>query len=291
MEKESFINSVNLNSNTNFPYLVLNVVNDHAYPRNPGFQVMHWHEDLQFIYVIEGRIDVRTLDASYKVTQGEAFFINKNVIHHVKRIGNCHYNSFLFPSYFLDFYPTSPVSALTRNITANTGMPVFHFRETVKWQSAVIELLTQLAALENDKPEFYPYEVLLKLSSLWLLMLKNLDLSFAKKESAPNLRMQTILRYIEDHYAEALSLADLAGSAHISKSECARCFHSCLHTTPYQYLTEYRLSRAAQLLKTTNDSVGSIAEQTGFQQVSHFGKCFREKTGCSPREYRKKNSP
>lgn len=71
--KDRFINSVNLNSNTNFPYLVLNVVNDHAYPRNPGFQVMHWHEDLQFIYVIEGKIDVRTLDVSYKVTQGEAF--------------------------------------------------------------------------------------------------------------------------------------------------------------------------------------------------------------------------
>lgn len=47
--KNNYINSVNLNINSDFPYLVLDVINDIAYPRNPGFQVMHWHEDLQFI--------------------------------------------------------------------------------------------------------------------------------------------------------------------------------------------------------------------------------------------------
>ena len=46
MEQRLYINSVNLNQNTDFPYLVLDVVNDNSYPLNPGFQVMHWHEDL-----------------------------------------------------------------------------------------------------------------------------------------------------------------------------------------------------------------------------------------------------
>ncbi len=40
-EKEKYINSVNLNSHTDFPYLVLDVIGDKSYPRNPGFQVMH----------------------------------------------------------------------------------------------------------------------------------------------------------------------------------------------------------------------------------------------------------
>ena len=54
LEKENYINSVNLNIDTDFPYLVLDVEGDKACPRNPGFQVMHWHEDLQFIYVLDG---------------------------------------------------------------------------------------------------------------------------------------------------------------------------------------------------------------------------------------------
>ena len=55
MEKDRYINSVNLNAGSRFPYLVLNVVDNQSTPRNPGFQVMHWHEDLQFIAVSDGR--------------------------------------------------------------------------------------------------------------------------------------------------------------------------------------------------------------------------------------------
>lgn len=69
-EREKYINSINLNSQTDFPYLVLDVVNDRSYPRNPGFHVMHWHEDLQFGYVLEGAVVLETLDESWKVSEG-----------------------------------------------------------------------------------------------------------------------------------------------------------------------------------------------------------------------------
>ena len=48
-ENRRFINSINLNAGTDFPYLVLEIINEQSFPRNPGFQVMHWHEDVQFI--------------------------------------------------------------------------------------------------------------------------------------------------------------------------------------------------------------------------------------------------
>ena len=64
-DQKAFINSVNLNRHTDFPYLVLNVKDDTSYPLNPGFRVMHWHEDLQFIYVINGAVCVKTLEGRY----------------------------------------------------------------------------------------------------------------------------------------------------------------------------------------------------------------------------------
>lgn len=124
-EREKYINSINLNSQTDFPYLVLDVVNDRSYPRNPGFHVMHWHEDLQFGYVLEGAVVFETLDESWKVSEGEGFFINKNVIHTVRRLGNCHYKSFIFPTYFLGFYEGSPARDIVDSITETRKSPAF----------------------------------------------------------------------------------------------------------------------------------------------------------------------
>ena len=137
------------------------------------------------------------------------------------------------------------------------------------------------------KDEFYPYEVLTHLTALWLTMQKNMALPQPKAVSASAKRMQLFLDYIKEHYAQDVTLEQLAQSANVSKAECLRCFHQTMDMTPYKYLMEYRLSQAAELLKKTDKPVGEIAASVGFRQVSHFGKCFREKTRLSPRDYRK----
>ncbi|MDO4545776.1 MAG: AraC family transcriptional regulator [Bacillota bacterium] len=286
-EREKYINSVNLNINTDFPYLAIDVVDDRSYPVNPGFQVMHWHEDLQFIYVEEGSAEVLTLDDSVRAQAGEGIFINKAVVHDVKWYGNCHCTGFIFPPYFLEFYAGSPAKAFVESITSNEQLPLLRFTPSVNWQKDVIDILKQLVELKRNKNEFYVYEVLVRLSTLWLIMRKNIAIPPERKESPVNIRMQKILRYIEEHYAEDITLSDLAESANISKSECSRCFRLSLDTTPYKYLTEFRLAKAAQLLRNTDEPIGNIAAGVGFHQMSHFGKCFREKTGSSPKEYRK----
>lgn len=287
-EKSSYINSVNLNSRTGFPYLVLDVVDDTPSRRNPGFRVMHWHEDLQFIYVAGGAVEIRTLRETEKLSQGEAVFINNNVVHCVQRVGSCHYNSFIFPAFFLKFYDGSPAGSLVDNVTANEKITILRIAPESEWQKKILAALRRLAALEKDKTAFsYTYEVLVNLSCIWLTMCMNMKIPSGLEADAASLRVQKVLRYIDQHYAEELTLSDLSESASISRSECTRCFRQCLGTTPYQYLLVYRLSKAAQLLKNTDMSIGDICADVGFQQMSHFGKCFREKTGLSPRDYRR----
>lgn len=149
-----------------------------------------------------------------------------------------------------------------------------------------------MVQIEKNKTDFYVYEILVRLSLLWLVMRKHVTLPQEQRESIVRLRMQKILHFIEEHYAEDITLTDLSMSANISKSECSRCFKLSMNTTPYKYLIEYRLSKAAQLLKKTNEPIGNIAAAVGFHQISHFGKCFKEKTGCSPKAYREmENNP
>ena len=98
MDKNRFVNSVNLNIGTRFPYFVVDAIDDKPFPPNPGFRLMHWHEDLQFILVTDGRITVQTLDEKVEVGAGEAIFINARVIHRITKIGTCR-RSF-FPACF-----------------------------------------------------------------------------------------------------------------------------------------------------------------------------------------------
>jgi len=287
--KDDYINSVNLNAESDFPYLVLDVINDQSYPRNPGFQVMHWHEDLQFIYVLDGEIEIKTLDALIKINKGGGIFINKNVIHFVKNSKFCHYKSFIFPDYFLKFYFGSPAKIFVENIVGKDELPICHFPKETEWCKSILYILSKLSELENRKTELYVYEVLCLLSQLWFEVCKNIQMPAETVDTITELRMQKFLKYINDHYGEELSLDRLAASANVSKSECLRCFKASMQTTPYKYLMEYRLSKAAELLKNSNEPIGNIADSVGFRQVSHFGKCFKEKTGLSPRDYRKKN--
>lgn len=280
------INSINLNAETNFPYLVLDVVNENIYPRNSGFQVMHWHEDLQFIYVIDGSIEVKTLDATVNLKAGEGIFINKNVIHLISKVETCHYNSFIFPDYFLKFYPGSPVENIVNSISGKTSLPFYHITAEKDWHNVILDNLKQLIFLEKNKTDFYVYEVLIIINKFWLCLSQNISLPEEYSNSIINKRMQKFLLYIQNHYSEEISLDQLSKSANVSKTECLRCFKISMQTSPYNYLMEFRLSKAAFLLKNTDNPIGNIASMVGFNQLSHFGKYFKEKTGYSPREYR-----
>lgn len=287
MNKEQYINSINLNNDTDFPYLVLDVMNDTSIPRNPGFQVMHWHSDLQFIYVIDGKIEVQTLNEKVIIDQGNGVFINKNLIHDVKRKGICHYKSFIFPDYFLKFYFNSPTEIFVDSIVENNEIKLCVLNKNVNWCRKILKNLKRLSMLEKDKNEFYYYQVLTLLSTIWLDLRPNIEIPTQKYKNITNERMKKFLDYIEKNYSNYISLETLAKSADVSVSECLRCFKTNLETTPYKYLIKYRLSKAANLLKSTNDTIEKISKSVGFNQLSHFGKCFKERTGFSPKDYRK----
>ena len=294
MSEQRYVNSVNLNQGSDFPYLVLDAVDDDAFPRNPGFRVMHWHDDLQFIYVLSGSVEVTTLETRMLLQQGEGAFINKNVVHLVQRQGPCHYKSFIFPDYFLKFYPGCPAAEALDQIESDQGLATMHITKSSAHQD-VLAALSKLCDLEPDHSPLYALEVLTALCALWLELCRvTQPRQAATQKNLTEERMTAFLRFIEQHYSETVSLDSLARSANVSKSECLRCFKVSLQVAPYQYLMEYRLSKAAELLRTTDAPVSKIANQVGFSQSSHFGKCFREKTGLTPTEYRRsgqRNSP
>ena len=74
--------------------------------------------------------------------------------------------------------------------------------------------------------------------------------------------------------------------AAISVRECSRCFDRCIGVSPIQYLNNYRLHMAAEMLLSTKASILEISENCGFNSAAYFSKLFSEAMGCTPHQYR-----
>ena len=285
----NYLNSANLNRESAFPYLSMDIEKGKSVPEPPGFHVMHWHEDFQFIYVLAGKVYLHTLDQTKIIPAGQGVFLNKNVVHLVSASSDGHYKSFLFPERLVSFYPGCPAVKYVKQIGDCPQITCIQLEPTFAWQKIILENLKRLVDVTPASSPCYEYEVLTLLTAIWLELAKNLAVPTAPAHDLTVNRMETFLRYIQERYAEDLTLDDLAGSAGVSKSECLRCFKLSMQDTPYHYLLEYRLQRAAELLTGSSRPIGEVAQTVGFSSQSHFGKLFRERIGCSPREFRGKN--
>ncbi len=92
---------------------------------------------------------------------------------------------------------------------------------------------------------------------------------------------------LRKNYQKELSLADLLTDAHMSKSYFLRLFRRYMGTTPYNYLVNFRITQAKELLVLTDHRVTEIAQEVGFGDASNFSTRFAKATGQSPLQYRK----
>ncbi|NRF37191.1 AraC family transcriptional regulator [Pedobacter foliorum] len=87
-----------------------------------------------------------------------------------------------------------------------------------------------------------------------------------------------------------LSVTSLAARIHQNSEYFSRLFQQYTGSRPLAYITERRIERAQYLIMTSNAKYADIAQQTGFENLSHFSRTFKKITGMSPGEYKKKHS-
>lgn len=255
--------------------------------------IWHWHDELELILVSEGTALIIVGSEKYTVTEGNGVFINAGVLHaaYVEGTPNCRFHSIVFhprlvgggiDSIFWQKYLKPLLSDSTRGAV--------YYDKSVDWHKEsldAIESAWQACVSERDGYEFVAREMLSRIVYLLtdhhsIIMNDISDKSIRNEE-----RMKNMLQFIHEHYAEELTTSQIATAAMISASECLRCFHAMIGTTPIQYVKQYRIQCAVELLKTTSMKVVDIGLQCGFQDMSYFSKTFKEMRGCAPQQYRK----
>ena len=100
-------------------------------------------------------------------------------------------------------------------------------------------------------------------------------------------RIHKILDYIEAHYAEPLSLTDVAGEFGLSREYFSRLFHKRIGLPFSQHLIRTRIAHFHNELVSTDKPVMELLDSCGITNYRQFSKLFKETYGCSPRELRR----
>ena len=111
-----------------------------------------------------------------------------------------------------------------------------------------------------------------------------------KERDAP--AIDSAVRFIERHYAEGdLSLTKIAGSVHLSPEYFCRLFKQKTGVSYGTYLTTYRLTRARELICTTDWKMAEVARQVGYENASYFSRLYKKHMGLSPEQERRRAPP
>lgn len=252
----------------------------------------HWHQEFEFIILAEGNSIVLAGSEKYLVKEGEGLFINSEVLHagFLTDTPACRYHSFVFhPALIGGSFDSVFWNRYLLPLMENKSLEGLHFSKDIPGQKEVLDITEhawQCFAKETPGHEFVVREALSKLIFSVFTNIPAQKKSPSQKSIRDGERMKLMMQYITEHYSEEITIGDLAECAMISESETLRCFHNTIHTTPIQYVKQFRIHKAAALLSSTDLKIVDIGTQCGFQEMSYFAKSFKKVYGCTPSEYR-----
>jgi len=254
----------------------------------------HWHDELEFAYVAAGSAKCVFGEREAILHEGDGLFVNVRNFHLIEMTGCplCQVRSIVIDPLLLSGGEDTVFQE--KYISPVIHVPAFPGAALLESDPQHADILTHIkkahTACETEQ-DAYECTVRYHLSMAMNGILRCFQAELKELASVAyhSRRTRTILDYIHEHYAQPLTLADMAASASICEREVQRCFRADLRLSPAAYLQNYRIHIARKMLLESSRSVLEIGMACGFQNPSHFCRIFRKHTGSSPAEFRQNN--
>ncbi|MCG7383648.1 AraC family transcriptional regulator [Paenibacillus sp. ACRRY] len=254
-----------------------------------GHIPLHWHDELQFVAVLQGTALFHINDQKISVSKGDGIFINSGAMHMAEDNGgdnNCIYlcinltPQLAAPS---DLY----VKYVHPYITA-TNLPFLYIDGGITWGAQILEAIRLIRTELVSQAPYYELKVASALLDMWTLLIKNgYALEHDASEMTRSRRIKDMLQWIHLNYADPVRLEDIARTGQLSRSETCRYFKQILRTTPMQYVMDYRIRKSIELLRLSDRSITEIAYEVGFNSTSYYIHQFRKSMKKTPLRFRR----
>ncbi len=261
----------------------------HIENRGQSFQIpVHWHDELEIIYVKSGFLTVNISGENYIGKPGDAFVVSPGNLHFMgSQTGTVDYFTFLFPLKYIAFRSDDMLDdKLIEPLNSGHLMISPEIKDTVKEQC---EQLARVYAAEIDKSESKITSQIRKKIILLQFIHELCKKGFIVENDTTgrNTVEKEMVSYIQQNYMGKILLREFGEQFHLSEKYISRYFKEHFHITLSQYVTYLRLEHAKQMLQETDISVTEVAMQSGYQNISYFIRSFKKTYGVSPLKYRK----
>lgn len=269
------------------------------YDQNLPFHIMaayveeypiHFHDEMEIIYVLEGSIYLRDVNTDYTLSQGDVYIINEREIHSLmhtqstNQVMLLHLDQVYLARYYENlknnFFVTDPeneddesIEAL-RTILAQILME--QTRRRIGYERSVMELIHALVrCLLSDFHYF-------KLTDSGF---KNAVAQRGNKVLAG--RLKRITDYMYDNYSSRLTLSEVAEREHLSTYYLSHAIRAATGLSFQELLAYIRVEESERLLLGGKKRLSEISDRVGFSAVRYYVKGFEKWYGMHPEEYRR----
>ena len=250
---------------------------------------LHWHKEMEIIYVICGTLFVRMSGEVVEGHTGDFIFIEPETVHHITSGGELlRFKSFVFSPRVLngcedDFCQNVVAQPLVlRQLRVSDRI----FPGQVRYEE-IKSAFFELSDCCDKKEDFYQLRAKVLLLQLFYEILSGghysmVSLSTGKVSAA----VRDALEYIEHNYSSDITAKTISGHVHYNEYYFMRVFKKYTGKTLVEYITQLRLDKSKGLL-LGGDTVEEAAFQVGFSSTSYFTSKFKEAFGVTPSEFRR----
>lgn len=254
---------------------------------------MHWHDELEIVYVKGGRVEFNIDLDTYVAEENDIVLVPPCVLHSFKQYmgKNADMLTMMFNMNMLS-------NSMADACSIKYFTPLYEGRLSVPYiiganhssYEKIRRIFLSIVDSYNKKNEFYELAIKAGLYELLYLLFSE---CFEKIDYEETLKSNTtknikiVLDYISENYMNPITVEDLAKSANLSKHYFMRFFKKYMGTTCIEYINDYRLNIATNMLVTTNAQITEIATSIGITNLSYFNRIFKKKYNITPKEYRK----
>ena len=253
----------------------------------------HIHDEIEIVYVLRGTLSLRINSAVHTLKKNDIAIVNRLVPH---KFFDNNFAKFIL----LQFKPTG-VYQNNRSIDIKYLSPFFHSRDFSHFIAscetpALDEMITVISEIEKKiKEKGIAYELAVESDLIRLLYLMyqaqvfNMKIIESVKQKRNLQQLSTLLKYMESHYDELITLEQACTIAKLDYHYFSRVFKEKTGKTFVEYLSFIRILNAQKLLAVTDEPIAFVAQKVGIPNVSYFNRKFKTQNGMTPGQYREIN--
>lgn len=258
----------------------------------PDYPVVttHWHNEAEFTLITEGQALYQIDLTEYPVEAGDLLFVPPLVLHSIslQEYPKISSETYVFHMNFLGGNSTDICSTryLTPLMNQEFSMPYLIKPEHPAYAS-LRKIFNQINSLYGEAVTGYE----LALKSLFLqaifLLLQYSKRNLSSGTDTSSDKLKQVLDYIETHYAENITISELAKLCYFSDYHFMRFFKKHMNMTCVEYINNLRLEKSVELFEQGNTSILDVSLSTGFHNLSYFHKVFKRKYHMTPKSFLK----